>query len=143
MKTRSTAHRGHGRSGGQTHVLQGLGDRLLGGGIGEVGRVGHAAADVDDLARIGSPSDLRPHVGRVEDRHPVVSSLGITRQSTPTLHGGVEVGRCILPAPQIGEGGFVGGDQPGPAPASIVMLQTVMRPSMLSARIASPVYSMQ
>ena len=72
MNTRSIGNRRDRRAGLQAHVLQGLGGRLPVGRVGEVGRVGHRAADVGDLARVGAPGDLRLDVGRVEDLDAVV-----------------------------------------------------------------------
>ena len=48
---------------------------------------------------------------------------------------------CETSAFEIGEGGFVRSDHSCTCPASMLMLQTVMRPSMESARTASPAYS--
>ena len=50
--------------------------------------------------------------------------------------------RRVLATLEVGERRVVGSDHPRPRPASIDMLQTVMRPSMESARIAEPRYSM-
>ena len=80
---------------------------------------------------------------RVEDFGAVERGAGVGRQPPPSLDGRVKILGRERPAAQIVERRLVGRDQPRPAPASIDMLQTVIRSSMLRRRIASPAYSMQ
>ncbi len=105
--------------------------------------IGHLVDDRHDLAGVGAPGDLRSDVGGVVDFHAVVLRAGVGGELPPALDGGVEIfslGGEFAPF-DVFEGGFVGGDHARPAPASIDMLQTVIRCSIEKLRMTGPVYS--
>ena len=143
MKTRSTGCR---RSAArlEAHVCSA---RSIGGALQRrpaLGGVGHAAVDRQ-----------RPSRGLVPQVTCGAIVAGVERDLAVELRAGVggqraPVGQRLLPrralgrerpALDVGEGGVVRRDRPARAPASIAMLQTVMRPSIDSARMAAPAYS--
>ena len=83
-------------------------------GIGELGRIGHVAADIGHLGRRGAPGDLRLHVAGVGTSRRGRISRPDRSATAASGHGGVEILRRKRPAAQIGERLFVGRDQSRP-----------------------------
>ena len=144
MNTRSSCERLHRLAGLQIHVFERLAAALRSIVGAELGRIGHALDDRHDLAGIGAPGDLRRDVGGVVDFDAVVFRAGIAGQLLPARDGGVEIfslganSRPCTYSNVVSSGAIM----PARAPASIDMLQTVIRSSIEKPRITLPVYSM-
>ena len=133
------------RAGGQAHV----GQRLLDGAtlalVGDVGRVGHGAGDRQPLAGVGAPGDVRASAsrrrgaprGRTRRPRRCAASTS-TRRRRPSRR---PAGRAGGPAGSR-RSSASGAIRPAFAPASIDMLQIVIRASIDSSSIALPRYSM-
>ena len=104
---------------------------------------GTASVTRDDHPRRRAPGDLRRERARVDDDLAVEPRAVLGAQLAPALDGGVEVGsrgaagRPSTHAKVVSSGATM----PARPPPSIVMLQTVMRPSIESASIGGPAYS--
>ncbi len=105
--------------------------------------IGNLVDDRHDLAGVGAPGDLRSDVGGVVDFHAVVLRPDVGGQLPPALDGRIELfplGSEFAPF-DIFECRFIRRDHARPRPASIDMLQTVIRCSMEKPRMTGPVYS--
>ena len=109
--------------------------------VGRRARVG----DADDHARVGPPGDLRRDRGGVDDDLAVEARALVAAQRAPAVDRLVELGAAPAPgrAARSNHSKVTssGATMPARPPPSIVMLQTVMRPSIESAAIAGPAYS--
>ena len=129
------------RARSQAHVFQGppgvVADRR-----GNVRQVRNAAGDVDGHARVRAPGHLGHERGGI-DPDVTLERRGIVgAQALPGRDGRLERpslgGERPVAGGEVLERGVVRRDQSGRAPASIDMLQTVIRPSMDRAEIAGP-----
>ena len=132
-------------AGGQAHVGQRLLRGLAVALVGERRRVRHRGTDRQTLARVGAPGDVGRQRGGVEVYLAVEDGAVVGAQRRPVLDGGVPVGALRVRAG--GPGGSrtssaSGAISPALAPASIDMLQIVIRASIDSASMALPRYSM-
>ncbi|GKT45680.1 uncharacterized protein ColSpa_05861 [Colletotrichum spaethianum] len=107
----------HGRSGGQTHVLEhsaagGL-LALSGKGLG----VGDPAGDGDNILGAGTPGDCGDDVLGIDEDVNVVLGVGVGLQGLPVLDGPVPLVRVVLGSQgavlEVLKGDVVGGDHAG------------------------------
>ena len=145
MKTRSRLISAIGVPGLEAHVAQrALGRLAVAGAVEVVGR-GHAVGDADDHAGVGAPGDLRRDRRDVDDDLAVEARAVVAAQVAPALDRPLELrarrrARALVRSNQ-SKVTSSGATMPARPPPSIVMLQTVMRPSIESASIAGPAYS--
>ena len=102
-------------------------------------RLGHRLGDRHDHPRVRPPGDHRADRGGVDvdlavERRAVV---GLQRTATRSGTSAGRAGRPITHSNVVSSGAII----PARPPPSIVMLQTVIRPSIESASIAGPAYS--
>ena len=114
-------------------------------GIGDVRRIGDTAGHGDDHAGVRAPRDLRdesprhrPRPRGRRSRRRRSAAPASARAPAPSRRPWARPGRPSMYAKVVSSGATM----PARAPPSIDMLQTVIRLSMESARIASPAYSM-
>ena len=97
-----------------------------------------------DLSGVGTPRNLWSDIGGLKDTCVIIGRIRICGQMLPASNRSIEcfTVRREWSTAQVLVGGRVWRNHPCPAPASMVILQTVIRSSMLIARITLPVYSM-
>ena len=105
---------------------------------------GTRRGDRDAHARVRAVGDHRLEGVRVDRDRPVVGRAVVGRQRPPAGDGGVPVGavRRVAAGPSTYSNVVSSGAiSPARAPPSMLMLQIVIRCSIVRARMASPVYS--
>ncbi len=125
----------------QAHVLESP-VRLATRRSGDLGRVRHATGHIDGHGRVRAPGDLGNQCGRVDLHMGIKARVVLGVERLPVGDGGFQVSalRCERPmaAGNVLDRGVIRSDQTGAVPASIDMLQTVMRPSIDKAEITGP-----
>ena len=104
---------------GQAHVGERPPPELARRRVRERLGVGDPSADRHRLGGGRPPGDRRLQGSRVDDHGAIEPGAGVTAQLAPGRHRGVPGGapRRVRPSLHVGDGGGVGGDHPGPAPA--------------------------
>src|SRR5882762_2405265 len=132
-----------GRAGFQPHIFECALGGFLVVEVLEVVRIGDARRDARDHAGIRAPGDLRSDLLRLQlDLHVKVGAA-IALEQFPALDSFLKrfparyKGRPSRYANVVSSGAII----PARAPPSIVMLHTVIRPSIERERMASPPYS--
>ena len=107
-----------GRPRDQVHVGKCAASRLPSVRVAEALRVGHVAGDRHRLRRGRPPGDGRLQRGRVDDDGLVVPGTGVAAQLAPGGHRGLPVRTAGREgsALDVGEGGRIRSDHPGPPP---------------------------
>ena len=138
---RDVAHR---RSGTQVHAGQSLLSRLPVGVAGHQFRVGYRLRQRNALTGVGSPGYERAQSRCVDVDFGIELCAVIGSQHFPRRDCRIPVstGRRVGPATQKLVRGLVGATIPARAPASMLMLQIVIRPSIESDSMVLPRYSM-
>jgi len=136
-------NRSHGRTRCEPHIGEGaLGRRFL---VGSSIPSGDGMTPSRETTWPGScPRDRRNDVLGVQDDLGVEPRVVVTHEGSPTLCGRLELVALgdARSRSQVFDRRVVNATRPARAPASMLILQTVIRPSMERSRIASPRYSM-